>query len=272
MAHSPRGVTRPVTTGRRIVAEFLHQARDIPHVAVRREFAIPKLVAVRSETRPRVSWVALFARAYAMAARRHAALRRNWIRFPWPRIYEHPVSAAVVLVEREWEGDDIVLGAKVHEPERMGLADIDRYIRRYQTAPVGSISSFRQLLRIGRYPALLRRFVFWTALHWSGYRRCRRFGTFLISSLGQFGCDQTVVRMPLTGYLTFGPIGKDGKVMVGLTFDHRVMDARTAARSLEDMERFLNTALVAELRALAARPVPAERSIEDPQADAVAAG
>ncbi|HKB04699.1 MAG TPA: hypothetical protein VKD90_20920, partial [Gemmataceae bacterium] len=89
---------------------------------------------------------------------------------------------------------------------------------------------------------------------------------------GQFGCDQTVVRMPLTGYLTFGPIGKDGKVMVGLTFDHRVMDARTAARSLEDMERFLNTALVAELRALAARPVPAERSIEDPQADAVAAG
>jgi hypothetical protein len=270
MAHSPRGVSRRVTIGRRIVAEFLYQARNVPLVAIRREFAIPHVAAVRAETQPRVSWIALFTRAYGLAARRHAALRRNWMSFPWPRIYEHPVSSAAVLVERESESEDVVLGAKIHEPELMGLADIDRFIRHYQTAPVRSVSAFRQLLRIARLPGPLRRFAFWAALHWSGYRRCRRFGTFLVSSLGNFGCESTQVRMPLTGYLTFGPISADGRVSVGLTFDHRVMDGRTAARALEDMERILNTSLVAELWGLSLTTRSAGRA--PAAAEAVIAG
>ena len=55
-------------------------------------------------------------------------------------------------------------------------------------------------------------------------------------------------RIPLTGYLTYGPISADGRVTVSLTFDHRVLDGRQAARALCDMEAFLNTVLVAELR------------------------
>ena len=40
----------------------------------------------------------------------------------------------------------------------------------------------------------------------------------------------------------------DGDVAVCLTFDHRVMDGRHAARALEDMEAILNSTLVTELR------------------------
>src|SRR4051812_3532957 len=187
MTHPPRGTTRPVTIGRRVVAEFLRQSRNVPLVTVQREFALPGLAAVRAAMTPRVSWVVLFAKAYGLASLRHAALRRSWTTFPVARLYEHPESACVVLVEREFGDEEVVLGGEVRAPERMPLRDIDRYVRRFQTAPVRSVSCFRQILRLASYPAPIRRFLMWSALHWSGYRRSRRFGTFLVSSLGSFG-------------------------------------------------------------------------------------
>jgi hypothetical protein len=248
MDQRPRGISLPVTAGRRLVLEFTRQARKVPLVSVTREFSIPAAVAARLEGGSRVSWIALFAKAYALAARRHAHLRRNWISFPWARIYEHPISECVVLVEREWQGEELILGAKVYCPENMPLVEFDSHVRRFQNEPVLSISGFRQLLRIARYPSLLRRFVFWSTLSWSGFKRCKRFGTFMISSLGNFGVEITFPRMPLTGYLTYGPISPDGRVEVRLTFDHRVMDGRHVARALEDAERYMNTVLLAELR------------------------
>ena len=62
------------------------------------------------------------------------------------------------------------------------------------------------LLRVARYPALLRRFLFWLTLNCSGYKRCKRFGTFVISSLGNHGCELLTPDLPLTSYLTFGLI------------------------------------------------------------------
>ncbi len=116
----------------------------------------------------KVSWIALFAKAYGLAARRHVHLRRNWLTFPWARIYEHPHSECVVLVERDWQGEEIVLGAKVRAPEDAAVAEIDRHIRRFRSEPVASISPFRQMLRIARYPALIRRLIFWSSLNCSG--------------------------------------------------------------------------------------------------------
>src|SRR4051794_18178680 len=155
MPRNARGTSLPVTVGRRVVDEFLRQSRHIPLVTVQREFALPGLAAVRAGVTPRVSWVALFAKAYSLAAVRHAALRRSWTTFPFTRLYEHPESACVVLVEREWDGDDVVLGGKVRAPERMPLRAIDGYVRRFQTAPVRSVSCFRQILRVGSLPRLI---------------------------------------------------------------------------------------------------------------------
>ena len=253
MPRSPRGQSLPVPIGRRVAAEFLRQSRNVPLVTIRREFSVPGLATVRAATTPRVSWVALFAKAYGLAARRHAALRRSWTTFPVNRLYQHPESNAVVLVEREWHGEDVVLGGKIRGPENTPLTDINRHLARFTAAPVWTVSDFRQTLRLGRYPGLLRRFLMWSSLHWSGYTRSKRFGTFLVSSLGNFGCDAVEVKVPLTGYLTYGPISPDGRVAVHLTFDHRVLDGRQAARALCDMESFLNTAVLAELRNAAAR-------------------
>ena len=253
MPRTPRGTSLPVPIGRRVVAEFLHQSRNVPLVTIRREFAVAGLAAVRAAMNPRVSWVALFAKDYGLAARRHAALRRSWTTFPISRLYEHPESNCVVLVEREWDGEEMVLGAKVRGPENTLLVDINQHIHRFSTAPISTVSDFRQTLRLGRLPGLVRRFLMWSSLHWSGYTRSKRFGTFLISSLGNFGCEALDLKVPLTGYLTYGPISSAGRVSVHLTIDHRVLDGRQAARALCDMESFLNTVLVAELRKAAAR-------------------
>lgn len=267
MPRTPRGTSVPVPAGRRVVAEFLRQSRAVPLVSIRREFALPGLAAVRAASSPRVSWAALFAKAYALAARRHPALRRSWTTFPFGRIYEHPDSACVVLVEREWEGEDVILGGKIRGPEDASLADLDRHIQKFQTAPVMTVSEFRQTLRLGRCPGLLRRFLMWSSLHWSGHTRSKRFGTFLVSSLGNFGCEAGDLKAPLTGYLNYGPIDADGRVTVSLTFDHRVLDGRQAARALVDMESFMNTVLVAEIRNAAGRRAAATAEADWPAAE-----
>lgn len=250
MTEQRRGRSVKVSDGRRLVNELMRQSRRVPLVTLRRELSIPALVQARREGAGRLSWVAIFAKAYGLVAERNVHLRRNWLSFPWGRIYEHAVSECAVLVEREWQGEETVLAAKIRVPETMPLEELDGHLKRFRTDPVRSISSFRQLLRIARYPAPLRRFIFWSTLNWSGYKRCKRFGTFMISSLGNFGCELLVPHMPLTAYLTFGPISPDGNVAVALAFDHRVMDGRHAARALQDLEQVLNTTLARELRSL----------------------
>ena len=174
MARRTYGKSIPIRDGRRLVLEYMRHSRDIPLVTVRREFTIPALVIARAEYSPKLSWVARFAKAFALAAIRHPHLRRNWLSFPVGRIYEHPNSECIVLVEREWQGEEAVLGAKLRAPESMNLATIDGHIRRFKNDPVLSVSPFRQLLRVARYPALLRRFLFWLTLNCSGYKRCER--------------------------------------------------------------------------------------------------
>src|SRR4051794_37181408 len=115
MAERFRGKSMPVSAGRRLVYEFLRQSRRVPLVTLRREFEVPALVAARGEAK--LSWVPLFAKASPPPPQKHERLRHNWLTFPWARIYEHPHSECVVLVERDWHGEEIVLGAKVRAPE-----------------------------------------------------------------------------------------------------------------------------------------------------------
>ncbi len=251
MADPLRGKTFGVPVGRRIVTEFLRAGRSIPLVSLRRDFTIPNVVEARNARTPSISWVCIFAKAYALAARRHYHLRWNWLTFPWARIYEHPTSECAVVVEREWAGEKVALAARVRAPEDKSLVEFDEHVRRFRDAPVLEVSPFRQLLRIARMPGFVRRFLFWSSLNCSGYKRCKRFGTFAVSSLGPYGSETLTPVVPLTTYLTYGPISPEGRVSVGVIFDHRVMDGGHAARALEDTERIMNSLVAAELRALA---------------------
>jgi hypothetical protein len=231
-----------------MVLEILRHARKVPSLPLAQTMHFPALVAARQAARPRPSWTAIFLRAYGLLSERHAALRRAYMPYPWPHLYEHPHSECAVLVEREWEGEDVVLGARIRTPEQQSLVDIDRHLQRFREAPVASISCFRQMVRFGRLPWFIRRFTFWHSLYLSGSTRAQRFGTFVISSLGNLGVEQFHPLSPLTTYLTFGPISPGGEVTVKIIYDHRVLDGRTVARCLNDLESILCRDIVAELQ------------------------
>ena len=253
MPGKSKGKDLPLTPGRRLVAELMHHARKVPSLPLARPCNISALVAARRQATPTVSWLAIFLKAYALVARDIPEVRRAWIPFPYARIYEHPTSEAAVLIEREYEGESIVFGAKIRGPEDTPLGTIDGHLERYRSTPVEKVTAFRQLLRLARLPLPLRRFFFWRVLSVSGHRRACRLGTFVISSLGNFGVEQMHPLTTLTTYFTYGPIQPDGGVTLKVIYDHRVMDGRTVARILVGLDEVLNGAILDEVRGLARR-------------------
>lgn len=235
----------PLSPARKMVMEILHHARKVPSLPLSRLTDVSRLAEARQEAG--VSWTAIFMKAYGLVAERYPALRQTYMPLPWPHIYEHPFSLCALMIEREHAGETILLGSKIRAPERQSLDAIDGHLRRLREAPIHDISDFRQWLRVGTMPSFVRRFLFWHTLNLSGHKRAKRFGTFSISSLGNMGVEQHHPMSPLTTYLTFGPISTAGRVDIKVIYDHRVMDGRTVARVLNDIEETLNTQVLEEL-------------------------
>jgi hypothetical protein len=252
MAERRKGFRMRLSPARKVVLEMMHHARKVPSLPIARKCDLSAVAAARREATVPPSWTAIMMRAYGLVARDYPELRRALIPWPWTHLYQHPCSECAILVERVWQGETVILGAKLRAPEDQPLAEIDAYLRHLQAAPVLEVNYFRQLLRVGRLPWLLRRFTFWQSLYLSGFTRAKRFGTFMISSLGNLGAEQLHPLTPLTTYFTFGRITDDGEAELRIIYDHRVLDARCVARVLGDLERILNDRLVRELE----RPVP----------------
>ena len=233
MAGSNRkGVWRSLSPARKFINEMLYFAQQVPLIPVARTMHLPEVAQARSRTQPRPSWTAVFMKAYGLVCRREPLLRQAYIRWPWPHLYEHPYNVCGIPVEREYQGERIVLATQIREPERQSLAQLERHLERYKTTPIENIGYFRMALRIGRMPRPLRLFLWWSTLHVSGYKRAKRLGTFTISSYGQLGAEQLRPIGPLTTLLTFGPISPAGDVAAKIIYDHRVLDGANVARFL----------------------------------------
>jgi hypothetical protein len=127
---------------------------------------------------------------------------------------------------------------------------LDRELRRFKESDLEGIGSFRQALRLSRFPRPLRRFVWWIALNWWGRKRAHYFGTFGLSVYAGLGAASLHPLSPVTTLLNYGVIDADGGVDVRIIYDHRVMDGGNVARALMELERVLNNEIVAELRYL----------------------
>jgi pyruvate/2-oxoglutarate dehydrogenase complex dihydrolipoamide acyltransferase (E2) component len=250
MAERPRGVNIKLSPARRLGIETLYHACKIPSIPVARLCNVAAAAASRLHASPRPSWTALFIRAYGLVAREFPELRRVYLPLPYKRLYEHPHSTCGLIVEREWQGEMILLGVKIRNPEEMPLATIQQHIERFRDAPVREVSDFRLGLRVGRMPGFLRRFFYWETLYWSGPKRAKRLGTFMVSSYGSLGAEQLHPRGPHTSLLTFGPISPEGQVVVKIIYDHRVTDGRRIAHCLRRLEEVLQTRIRDELLAL----------------------
>jgi hypothetical protein len=248
----PKGRVIPLSLPRRLIGDVLHFARQVPSVPVQRRMNLAAVVAARQAAAPRPSWVALFTKAYAFVCAARPELRRSYLSFPRPHLYEHPAAVASVAVERRLGDEDAVLFGHVTAAQSYSLTELDLRLRAFKEQPPERIGAFRRALRVSALPRPLRRLAWWFALNVSGRKRAHFLGTFGVSVYAGLGAASLHPLSPLTTTLNYGVIDADGGVDVRLVYDHRVLDGATVARALQELERVLHCEIIAELRYLRA--------------------
>jgi hypothetical protein len=247
--HEPRGRHLPLAGPRRFIGDLVHFARRIPSAPVSRSFDVRALADPRVRHPARPSWSCLFMKAYALVGSEHAPLRRSLLEFPWPRLYEHPWMNCALAIERTFEGEEGVFVGIFRAPERQTLTQLQQAVSWYKNETLEKVGFYRMALRFSKAPTPVRRLLWWSTLNLSGYKRCKRFGTFGLSSYGALGAEQIHPISPLTTTLTYGPIDPaTGRVVVKLIYDHRVLDGAYIARRLRDIEEVMHGPILGELR------------------------
>lgn len=240
----------PLSPSRRFITDLMYFSQKVPTVPIERRMNLAPLVAARQMCEPRPGWCAIFTQAFARVAARRPGLRRSYLQFPWPHLYEHGQNVASVVVERRLPDEDVVFIANLQSPENRSLPQIDAFLRRCKERPVGEVGAFRRILRMSRLPRPLRHWVWWWGLNVSGRARARFFGTFGVSATGGSGAALLTLWSPLSVTLSYGMFAPDGSVDVRLMFDHRVLDGAPMARALVDLEEVLLGEVLAEVQRL----------------------
>lgn len=237
---------RPIPTSRSMVCDILRYDRLVPTVAHDRIFDVSEVAEARRNASQRISWPAIFIKAYAVNASRFPRLRQTWMSWPWSHLYEHHEDVGTLVVHRKFENDDWLFWAKIRNPAKKPIVEIQKEIDEFQNGPVETV--FEQQLWLAQRWALVRRLVWWVIFHVSGAKKCRRLGTFFLTTISGRGAEVQKPPSMLTSALTYGPIDEAGKTRVTITYDHRLLDGHHIADILVGLEQTLRKELRAELR------------------------
>jgi hypothetical protein len=257
-------------TGRRVglslprawIGDLLAHGAAVPTVTFERRMHLAEVAAARAAVPDPPGWVVLFVKAYSAVAARRPELRRAYLGWPWPHLYEADYSIASVAVEREFRGEPAVFFGLLAGPDRLPLATLQQAVGEWKTAAVESVRPFRRLVRYTRWPRPVRRLLWWYAMHTSGRKRARNFGTFGISVTAGMGATALNLIAPLATTLNYGVFAEDGSLDVRLHFDHRVTDGAPVARALAELEQVLNGEIAAELVALSVRGTLSAKAVD----------
>jgi hypothetical protein len=214
---------------------------------MQRRMQLADVIAARRTWPERLSWCSIFLKAYSIVAAKRPELRRSYMPFPWPHLYEHPCNIATFSVERRYGGEDAVFLAQVPRPEVFDLGSLDQFVRRHTTTPIEEVACFRRALRVSKLPLPIRRLVWTAALNGDGSIRAQVFGTFGISVVGSLGAAGLHLLSPLTTTLNYGTFEPDGSLDVRITYDHRVLDGAPVARVMAALEEVLHGEILTEL-------------------------
>jgi hypothetical protein len=240
------GKYHAVSYFRRLVIDLMHFSSRVPSATIERRLELAPLVAARHSCTAPPTWSAIFTKAFALVAQRTPSLRTSYLKFPWPRFYEHPINIATINVDRRLAEERIVIYAHIPSPERRTLQELDAIVHRHQNDPVASILSYRRAVRLSRVPWPFRRWVWWMGLNAFGSIRCHNFGTFGCSSLGSLGAGILHLAPLLTSTIHYGMFDPDGSISMRMSFDHRVFDGAAVAEVLADLENVLLGEILSE--------------------------
>ncbi|MDA0284614.1 MAG: 2-oxo acid dehydrogenase subunit E2 [Planctomycetota bacterium] len=197
----------------------------------------------------RISWPAIFIKAWGTISRRNPVLLQTWREWPWRHIFQHQKTVANLATSRRHEGQDWLFWGLIRSPESLSLSDIQDSIDRFTNEPPQSV--FRKQLKLSCLPTVARRAIWWWNLNIAGEKRAKRLGTFSLTTVSGRGVEIQHPPTVMSTGLTFGPIEVNGMMKVTLTYDHRLMDGAFVAARLVDLEEELNGPALIELRDLA---------------------
>ncbi len=235
---------------RAMVTDLMRLHQSMPTVSQVKTINVESLQHARHAVPCRISWAVLFLRAFSLASQKYPSLRRTYLSWPWPHLYEHPHSVGNIVVSRRVNDEDWLFFAPFAESETWPLIQLQGLLERYQQGPVEEV--FKNQVRFAYYPYWVRRFMWWLRFQFSPVKRIKRLGTFALTTLAGQGVTILDPRAPVTSTLTYGPIRDQGQVDVTIAYDHRVMDGKEIAEILTYVEHILRTQMVQELNELAA--------------------
>ncbi|WP_144973939.1 2-oxo acid dehydrogenase subunit E2 [Bremerella volcania] len=234
---------------RALVTDLMWLHRTMPTVSQVKTFDLSELRTVRKACPRRISWAIAFLRAYALTALEFPSLRRTYLTWPWPHLYEHPQTVGNLVVSRQVSSESWLFFAPIADAENFTLDRQQGLLERYQTGPVEEV--FKNQVRLAHYPFFVRRLLWWLRFHGSPGKRIKRLGTFAVTTVAGQGVTILDPRAPVTSTLTYGPINEAGQCSVTIAYDHRVMDGKEVAEILIATERIMQTRIVREFHELA---------------------
>src|SRR6185437_10766333 len=182
--HESKGSFLTITGPRRFIIDLIHFARQVPSTPVARTVNVAALFGPRDDHPARPSWQVLFMKAYALVGSDHPPLRRALLRWPWPRLYEHPWMNCALAIERSYQGEPGVFVGIFRAPEQQTIGQLQEALNWYKHQPLEKVDVYRQALRVSSVPRPVRRLLWWSTLNVSGFKRAKRFGTFGLTSYG----------------------------------------------------------------------------------------
>jgi hypothetical protein len=227
-------------------------ALDIPLFPVDRLMWLDAVAAARRAAEVRIGWAAIFLKAYALVAGETPALR-SWLagRFR-QRLATSSENMAVLAINRGDGGDDRLFFARIARPEATPLPLLQESIDRFLTRPVDEV--FKRQLQLEGVPGWLRRTILRWNMRSTSPKRVTRIGTFTLSTLAGFSATNRFHPTICTTSLSYGPLDGDGRCLVTVIADHRVLDGVSVAKSLARLEEVLATRIATELRNVRAAP------------------
>lgn len=243
-----------VPRSRRLTIDLLHYRAKVPTCAHDRVCDFRRVAEARQRCPVRISWSMIFIKAFGLVAARYPALRQMYLPLPWPHLYQHPSSVAMVATHRDYCGEPWLFWSRFKQPEGRSLLDLQEALERYQTAAVEDV--FPWQLQLSGLPTPVRRLLWSWTFYVGGPARVRRSGTFFLTTIAGQGAEIQHPPAFLTSNVTYGPIDEQGKSRVTIAYDHRLMDGRLVADVLADIEAALSGSVAAELESISAGHVP----------------
>ncbi|MCA9035494.1 MAG: hypothetical protein KDA91_10195 [Planctomycetaceae bacterium] len=234
-----------VPRSRRLTWDLLYFNQQVPLCGHDRRMDLTVVASARAKCSKRVSWSAIFLKAFALVAADYPELRQTWYRWPWAHIYQNNASHGTLTVQRVVHGESWLFWGIIEAPETKSLLNIQRQIDQFCHELPKDV--FRNQWRLAKLPLVLRRMIWWWNLNISTQGRAKRFGTFFLSTLAGRGAEIQVPPSIHTGCLTYGPLDENNRSRVTLAYDHRIMDGARVADILQTLEETLVSTICEEL-------------------------